>query len=86
MFKASKYHRHAHLGQLRRKEQGAAQILGIAYLNNNSQRLIQQHPGCYLLILRAGWKRDEAGRIHHAGFGQELGCAARHLYGRAGVI
>ena len=78
--------RNAHFGDLDGQQQGAAQVLGIANLQDGLQRVAQQHLGGDPFILAAGGEADDAWSIQHhnlwQGFGQPLG----NFYGGAGIV
>ncbi len=78
--------RHAHLGQLAGEQQGAAQVLGVAHLQDGLERLEQQDPFGHFFVFGIGGQGDDAGRIDQRHAGQRPGGTARHFDRGAGVI
>ena len=71
--------RHAHLGQLAGEQQGAAQVLGVAHLQDGLERLEQQDALGHFFVFGIGGEGDDAGRIDQRHAGQRPRRTARAL-------
>ncbi len=77
---------HAHFGELHGEVQGAAQVLGVAHLQDGLELVAEQDAGGDGFVLAAGWEGDDAGRVDDHRVGDFASCPLGDLHRGAGVV